>query len=72
MTKLLVCVLFLSLAAVPTVAHSLANPAQHTSQTNPSKSRKAYVKNQKKQQKKWRKAEKKEQKSIKKSHKMSR
>jgi hypothetical protein len=70
-TRLFACILFLSLAAaVPTAAPAAANPAQHTSRTNPSKSRKAYLKHQKKQQKKWKKAQKKAQKRMKKSHKM--
>lgn len=69
--KLPACVLLLSLAvAVPTAAHAVANPAPHTSQTNPSKRRKAYLKHQKKQQKKLRKAEKKSQKQMRKNHKM--
>ena len=70
-TKLPACVLFFSLAvAVPIVANAAANPVQHTSRTSPSKSRKAYVKNQKKQQKKLRKAQKKSRAKLRKSHKM--
>jgi len=69
--KLPACVLFFSLAvAVPIVANAAANPVQHTSRTSSSKSRKAYVKNQKKQQKKLRKAQKKSQTKLRKSYKM--
>ncbi|MHB1856553.1 MAG: hypothetical protein ACYCPM_03885 [Acidobacteriaceae bacterium] len=71
-TKLPAYVLFFSLAiAMPIVAHAAANPVQRASRTSPSKSRKAYVKNQKKQKKKLRKAQKKLQKQMKKSHKMA-
>ena len=45
-----------------------ASPAQGATQTNPSKTRKAYLKHQKKQQKKFNKQSKKSQKQIKKQH----
>jgi hypothetical protein len=64
--RVLLVTLGVALMGSPVLAH--ASPAQEAAQSNPSKTRKAYLKHQKKEQKKFKKDAKKSQKQIKKQH----
>jgi hypothetical protein len=64
--RLLLVILSMTLLASPVIAH--ASPGQDAPHTNPSKTRKAYLKHQKTEQKKFKKDAKKSQKQIKKQH----
>jgi F0F1-type ATP synthase epsilon subunit len=71
MTKFIACVRLVSIGlalSLPPVAHADTNSAQHPTEHDSTKSRKAYVKHQKKLQKSERKAQKKAQKNSKKLH----
>jgi F0F1-type ATP synthase epsilon subunit len=71
MTKFMAYVLFVPIGVAlsfPPVAHADTNSAQHPTEHDSTKSRKAYLKHQKKLQKSERKAQKKAQKNSKKVH----
>ncbi len=64
--RVLLVTLSVALLASPVLAH--ARSTQGATQSNPSKTRKSYLKHQKKEQKKFKKDAKKSQKQIKKQH----
>jgi hypothetical protein len=70
-TKIAAYVLLIPLVlglSLPTVAHASANSGRGAAQTDSTKSRKAYLKQEKKQQKKFKKTQRKAQKDSDKLH----
>lgn len=64
--RVLLVILIVALSGSPVLAQ--ASSTQHATQSNPSKTRKDYLKHQKKEQKKFKEDAKKSQKQMKKQH----